>query len=238
MLPPDVIPAFRKAAFSVASKNYLDIVTARAGASPGVELTITEKELLQYVLTLRKDRDLPEYEFSQSFVVALLTPVTQITKPLSPDMRVQDVSETGASINESMAPSPSARFLYNTPTVDPNLPTPLPLDTPQPETITNIRRGSSSSSSTSSSGSVASEFVPTTTHIRWPAIGRKTRPSDIEKARDAVLKYTCASCNNGLKLTAAELERHEEEHAHTMTCSDVDCRRRFCVVGGRPVMTD
>jgi ankyrin repeat protein len=226
MLPEDVISSFRDAAFSVASKNYLDSMTSKARVSLGVSLTPTEKGEMQHIITMRQARNLPDYTFDQAFVMDLLMPTARPSLIPGLDITMQEVTETGGQFDGSIAPVheiPMARpHTLVPPPVEPSIPVAM-----APQAQSTARRGSASS--TSSNNSASSFFVPSTTQIRWSAFGRKPKPREVEAAKHSALNYTCSSCNDGTKLTKAELKKHEEEHWHTVTCCEEGCRRRFCV---------
>ena len=73
MFPEDVVPVFRDAAFGVASKNYLTAITKRFKLTQEFKLTISEKDEVQHIITLRQARGLPDYRFDQDFVMSLLS---------------------------------------------------------------------------------------------------------------------------------------------------------------------
>lgn len=228
LLPIDVIPSFRNAAFDVASKSFLDTVTSRVKATHEIQLSTSEKEEMRHIVRLRHAKGLSAYEFNQDFVMSFLMPtgsssastvptVTESVEAILPSSQIYDAT----SLMTTNLP-----FNLST-SLGPNLPTPLPMNTPQAAPTS--RR--SSASSTSSNDSSASFFIPSTTQIRWPSadVGRATRPGDVEKARGAVLKYKCKDCNDGNKLTKAEYQKHKLDHYHTLMCEEVGCKRRFCV---------
>lgn len=201
MVPQDMQSTFQRATFSVASKNFLDSTTKRAKMSLPLQLTAAEKDEIQQIISFRQSMGLPEYQFDQAFVMSLLMPpATLLLSHQTP------ISCTAATASNILATAPSHSLALP--------PSSQPL---------------SRSSSSSSNASTSSFFVASTTQIRWPGIGRATRPSDVEKAKGALLKYRCKSCNDGNLLTREEYDRHEAEHWHTLTCDEPTCKRRFCV---------
>lgn len=215
MVPEDVQAAFQRAAFSVASMNFLNAATERAKMTAPLQLTVSEKDEIYQIVAQRQSAGFPEYRFDQEFVMGLL-------KPQMAPVRAQ----LGSALDVS-------------PLSDPMLPHQTPISSTAP-TVPDILATSSSlatttssrRSSTSSNDSAGSFFIPSTTQIRWPALGRETRPADIKKAKSAVLKHKCADCGDGNLLTQAELEKHAVEHEHSMGCMDEACKRRFCAAKG------
>jgi hypothetical protein len=237
MLPERTIPAFRNAAFSVASLNFLESVVKKTDMSRDLRLTSSEMDEIQHVFSMRHAKGLPDYKFDANFVMGLLMqrlwfrqPEEQIAIPTSETISDQDFTAASmpavTALLDDTATSLAGDLSINiTTSLGPNLPTPLPMDTSA--TATSNRRASTSS--TSSNNSAASFFIPSTTQIRWPDIGRAYQPGDFEKMRSAILNHECKSCNDGVKLTKAEYEKHENEHWHTLSCNTVGCKRRFCV---------
>ncbi|KAF2727119.1 ankyrin [Polyplosphaeria fusca] len=208
MIPDDVHDVFQKAAFSIASKNFLTSQTEKVTRHQH-RLTATEKVEIHHIVTMRKTCVLPEYKFEEAFVMSLLMPSS--TPALINDFSSMTLPNSAPSLPLSALP-PSI-------SLDPNLPTPLPIPTP-PANPPSRRSSASSTSST---------FVPTTTQIRWP-VGRATRPGDDERAKTKVLKFRCKSCKHEPLLTGAEYRRHEDEHWHSLGCKEGEgCGRRFCV---------
>jgi ankyrin repeat protein len=220
-LPEDVIPVFRKAAFNVASKRFLDAITERAKTD--THLDSDHKDELLRIITMRESRGLPGYDFDQDFVMSILVPTS----------RNQSATMNGSVYNTSNL---SQGDFHAVSTLSEETPAPMPLllapdlQAPLSDTLQIVpsnRRASTSS--TSSNGSSSSFWVPTTTQIRWPVTGDAVNPANLKKASSRVLNYACESCNDGKKLTAVEFNRHEDEHYHTLTCDVVDCKRRFCM---------
>ncbi|KAF2465771.1 ankyrin [Lindgomyces ingoldianus] len=224
LLPKDVCPAFQRAAFSVASRYFLNSATERAKMTKELRLTTSEKDEIHHVITMRQAAGLPEYRFDQGFVMSLLMPSSNPTRTSTVDF--SDMASPSNSIYDPLNLLPSRLpILSLLSTTLPNPPTPLIVTSPA-ATVT-VRRASVSS--TSSSESAHSFFVPNTTQIRFP-VGRKTKPKDPKvPVTDQVVKYRCKSCQHGPLLTRPEYQKHEEEHLHTITCLEQNCTRRFCV---------
>lgn len=211
MLPEDVISSFRDAAFSVASRRYLDSLTSK-GLTLGEGLTPGQREEMQRIITMRQARGLSDYTFDQSFVMGLLLPTSRPSLlPGSLPVAIPVTREMGHQYGDTSRRSqevPMAETLEPTAT---QIHTALPIEMVTQTQDTSRR---SSHSSTSSGMSTSSFFVPSTTHIRWSALGRKPKPEEVEAAKHNALNYKCSVCNDGVKMTKAELKRHEEEHWH------------------------
>ncbi|KAF2270168.1 ankyrin [Lojkania enalia] len=217
MVPADVQATFRTAAFNVASRKFLDCVVRRVKTNPGARLGTNEKVEMHHIFTMRQNLGLPDYTFDQDFIASILIPApapAQTSEETYPEMQVS------ASLSQSNTLDISSACLGL------NLPTPLPMDTPQ--TLTSTRRLSTSSAS--SDDSMASFFIPTTTYVRWPAKRMDNfRAGDMKKAQSRVLKFKCNSCKHEPLLTKKEYKKHENEHWHAMHCKEEGCKRRFCV---------
>ncbi|KAF2015552.1 ankyrin [Aaosphaeria arxii CBS 175.79] len=210
MLPVDVHRVFGTAAFNLASTRFLDNMTRRDRNDFGT-LTALERDQIDHVVALRQTGGVPDYKFNQDFVMALLSNITtrRIPQPTT--------NFTSMFISGQLPIPPSA----------PHTPNPIALTTSSHPQSANLSRRPSVASN--DSGSSQGSIVPSTTTIRWVDIGRASKPGDLEEAMRNVLDHECKSCNNGLKLTKKEFEKHEEEHLHAITCCDVECQRRFCV---------
>lgn len=231
--PDDAVPIIQKAAFSVASKRYLDAGAFEGRGVSSVPLSQQSLEELQSVLSMRREEGLPDHAFSQSFVLRLLhspatpgsgtlVPASQSTAPPAlittvPSTYRAFTFSTSTSLSSMTAASSSTSLISSSHLASQSAPT--------------QRR--SSTSSDSSAASVPSFFFSSTTQIRFPALGRVPQPEEMEKAKTAVLKYKCRACDNGVKLTLEEHTKHKEEHAHTAVCDNGMCMRRFCVVARR-----
>jgi len=230
LMPEDVRTHFQRAAFSVASTNFLDAITHRVKMAPDHRLSGQECDELRHMIELRQASFLPPYAFDQEVILNLLAPPTQSQIPTSqPHTTIPSILNASSPVSTTILlpdtmPGPPLAFPI---TLDPNLPTPIPLDTPQTHPPSLSRR--SSASSINSNQSVMSFFIPTTTQVRWSDVETPAKPGDLQKATQRILKYRCKSCKDGNLLTKAEFKRHEEEHLHTLVCCEEGCPRRFCV---------
>ncbi|KAF2112728.1 ankyrin repeat-containing domain protein [Lophiotrema nucula] len=230
LVPKEKIPVVVRAAFSIASKNFLDAAVDKVKTAQKMNLTATEKVEIHQLIAKRKAQGLPDFAFDQYFVMSLLMPTSTAAPQIADSYAEHSVAKSAEEIRNMMEAVPGLDLPTS---LQSNLPTPLPMDTPlaldvlQPEDSASVRRASISSASSNVSSS--SFFIPTTTQIRWPSIGRATRPDDKEKARGQTLKYRCKSCTHEPLLTEAEFKRHEEEHWHTLSCKIEGCQRRFCI---------
>ncbi|KAF2653199.1 ankyrin [Lophiostoma macrostomum CBS 122681] len=221
LLPEDVTPIIQKAAFSVASKKYLDTIVRQPRPSKDQRLTDGEKEEMWHIVTLRKVTGFPPHPFNLDLMMGLVLP--ESTEPPRPvdQAPVSNPPQQYFAMFCQQAAKPAG---ISEP-VDLTIPGPSIMDGVQaPDTL---RRASTSSIASNESGS--SFFVPSTTQIRCPRIGQPARPGDAQKAWASVLKLRCEHCRDDRMLTEAEYEKHEEEHYHTLSCDDVGCKRRFCI---------
>ncbi|KAF2001556.1 ankyrin [Amniculicola lignicola CBS 123094] len=196
MLPSTVHEVFQKAAFNVASTRYLDGVTDRLKVCDELRFTADDKSEIQHVVSLRGVYGLEDYAFEQAFVMTLLMPESLPTRVLDdppPTLSESELNETVAMLQEEISTSLSTSMMTN-------LPTPLVLETPEPD-----RRHSASSNS--STHSTTDFFVPETTQIKW-SVNKwdNTRPGDQEKASRQVMRYKCKSCKGDSKMTAIEYQ--------------------------------
>ena len=225
MVPEDVQEVFNRAYFAVVSGNFLDTLTRMARSRL---LTARDKNEIVWVVGMRKDINLSDYQFDQDFVFDLLDPQPLLRMDIEPsveeassngfDRIVPDklVSTSGTTVtNAQPAPTSPARnpWQFN----------------PNNIATTPDASGTLPTSPSPSSSNDDHLMIPQTTHIRWKYPTTKTKPGDLEKAIAAVLSYKCRVCNDGFMLTKKEEEKHEEEHAHTSACEGADCMRRFCV---------
>lgn len=237
MVPEDIRAAFQRAVFSVASLNFLNAATAQAKSNLPLSMSTREKDDIFQAVLQRQLANLPEYQFSQDFVMGLLKPQMA---PLLPNFdgaggasrlraqRDNDFMLPHQTPILSLAP-PDPSAVTAPPRVDATAPVTATTDVvpspPRSPSPSNAQRRASTSSTVSDCA-----FIPETTQIRWPQIGDRTRHADLKRAKDAVLITTCSECGTGRLLTKNELARHEIEHAHTRECLEEGCRRRFCVV--------
>lgn len=226
MVPGDVRETFQRAHFSVVSKNFLDTMTRVAKTRM---LTSRDKEEIVWITGMREGIDLPEYRFEQALIVALLDPqpLLEIPNSASGSIRIAasndepignaasqvEVSNPEIGGNETIAslPLPRAQWRFD-PNGSATSPSP-PRDRTRSESPAYI--------------------MPSTTLIRWHDPEGPTKAGDFEKACASVLQYKCDTCNDGVPLTKKELERHGVEHAHTSTCREGLCARRFCALKKR-----
>jgi hypothetical protein len=207
MVPADIRETFQRAYFSVASNNFLDNMTRTAKARM---LTPRDKDEIVWVIGMRKGIDLPDYKFDQGLVIALLDPQRVLDIPPG-----SSDSGTTRTIEHATTAAMHAQWQFN-----PNNTT----------TTTSPRQSSASALNPDAESQTADFFMPTTTLIRWRYPDKAPKPGDLEKARNSVLQYHCGTCDDGVPLTKGEQEKHGAEHAHTSTCDQKDCERRFCVL--------
>ncbi|KAF2634755.1 ankyrin [Massarina eburnea CBS 473.64] len=218
MVPEDVRKVFQRAAFSVASINFLNMVTAKAKANFPLSMSRSEKDEIYQAVQQRQLAHLPEYRFGQEFVLGLIKP------QMAPDLANYDPNTTRAHSNDYLLPHETPILSFD--------PTALSAST-TPTTLTTTRDSDDHPRRLSTSSNESSSFIVSTTQLRWLRVGNRTRHADIKNSKSAVLVNTCKECANGVMLTTAELERHCVEHEHCRECLDRGCTRRFCVVGRR-----
>lgn len=217
MIPEDVRSVFRRACFSVASINFLNTATMRAKMAHPLAPTNLQKDEIHQVVAQRQAYGLPAYNFDQDFVMLLLKPnmapilpaFSSVDTPLSDTFMLPHQTPIASTAqDEPSILSTACTFRFNAPrppsTNAPRARTPPP-DNPDD-----------------------SFSMPDTTLIRWPNMGDATRPGDVRKAKENLLRYRCDECANGNLLTKAESDRHVVEHEHSKWCVDEGCRRRFC----------
>ncbi|KAF2875164.1 ankyrin repeat-containing domain protein [Massariosphaeria phaeospora] len=213
MLPADITTPFQKAVLNAASTSYLESFAHRAHMINTLGFTANEREDLRRVILLRQAEGINDFKCDEQILMALLLPQSVISQPMHSTIHYDNNILMPHQTPISCGPPSLSSTLALDSIVDP----------PNYVGLTSRR------SSTSSNHSSSSFFVPTTTQIRWSQTGRATTSDDVEKARGQTLKYKCDSCDNGLLLTKAEYEKHDAEHWHTLSCSEVGCKRRFCV---------
>ncbi|KAH7355481.1 hypothetical protein BKA66DRAFT_475470 [Pyrenochaeta sp. MPI-SDFR-AT-0127] len=221
MVPEDVQQTFQRAYFAVVSSNFLDAMTKVAKSKM---LSAKEKDEIRWIISMRKGVDLPIYKFDQELVMALLDPQPVPLETLADTtMTSNPPHEPAATV--SLPPAPNL-------TVTPSS-TSSPAHEPfqfNPNGATAQEEHSVSSRSSERSNANADDFfVPSTTSIRWQDPCILTKPIDVNKAlAAAVLIDKCEACDDGTLLTKKELEKHKVEHAHSVSCIDGTCMRRFC----------
>jgi hypothetical protein len=220
MVPADIHEAFQRAYFTVVSKNFLDTMTRTAKARM---LTPKDKDEIVWIVQMRKGIDLPEYRFDQELVIALMDPQPLLQMHTSPN----NIMPTTEPHDTAMADA--------APLADPN----ITLERPAPTTPAHAPWQFNPNNTTTPSPPRAhkeldvSDYFPSTTQIRWMRPDQSPRPGDLEKACASVVMYKCGTCDDEVPLTKKEQEKHGVEHAHTSTCDDLDCARRFCLLRRR-----
>lgn len=217
MVPIDVQTVFQRAYFATMSDRLLEKVTKRASSNK-----ISEKDRWDIILTLslRKGANLPNYQFDQGLVIALLDfPKIEIPKFHTAAATTPPTSVEGNTRKRDPCSAASTDTTPNSYT--PAYP-PFQLNTSSSSTLAQLSplpRAPDSSELTNDA------FVGDTTQIRWlnPESTRGPRP-----AAAYVLQYKCSVCADDRLLTKTELQKHEVEHAHTAGCDGVGCARRFC----------
>jgi hypothetical protein len=223
MIPEDVRTVFQKACFSVASINFLNISTLRAKMSHPLPPTAMQKDEIYQAVAQRQACGLPVYTFDQAFVMLLLKPNMAPILPPFPTSTSPAVETfllphqtpiTSTAQDEPSVLATSATFRFNA------------LPSVQPPTSVERSRSPHNDSDIDFS-------IPETTLIRWPHVGDRTRPGDVRKAKESVLRFRCEDCGNGTLLTRGERDKHVVEHEHSKWCAEEGCRRRFCAQQSR-----
>ncbi|KAF1829187.1 ankyrin [Decorospora gaudefroyi] len=222
MMPDDVQSVFARAYFSVASKNFLDMMTRVARTKM---LETKEKDEIIWIVSMREGVDLPQYEFNQRLVIALLDPQPIPNMMLEPRTDAVTTSTTTSNAKSGTASSPASSATLTVGMTPPAAP---------PPTHAPFQFNSNPTTTTSPVPSQSPQgfddfFVASTTQIRWLDPCAKPKHDDAKKALAAVLMYKCGACGDEKLLTKKELERHEIEHDHTGDCDIEGCLRRFCV---------
>lgn len=218
MIPEDVRAVFQRACFSVASINFLNTATLRAKMSHPLPPTVMQKDEIYQAVAQRQASGLPVYTFDQEFVMLLLKPNLAPILPSFPTTSAPPTEtfllphQTPITSNAQDEPSvlaSSAIFRFN---ASPSVPPPV----------------NTSRSRSPHDNSDIDFSMPETTMIRWTHVGDRTRPGDIRKAKESVVRFRCEECANGNLLTKGELDKHGVEHEHSKWCLEPGCRRRFC----------
>ncbi|KAF2277004.1 ankyrin [Westerdykella ornata] len=175
VLPTDVIPSFRDAAISVATKKLL-AKYEKLVLTSGVPMTASQKHELQHVITLRQLKNLPDYKFSQDFVMALMRPNWNPALIKGDDILMTDVSaqvptpygfQSGSPIGVPITQSPAGSAV-----VFPSLST----DTAR------FHATPPSHSSPSNSSGATNSFVPDATLVMWP-VSKRTVFKELNPAK-------------------------------------------------------
>jgi ankyrin repeat protein len=223
MVPEDIRDTFQRAYFTVVSKNFLDTMTRTAKSRM---LTARDKDEIVWIIGMRRGIDLPEYRFDQELVIALLDPQTMLS------MQANSVNLASSSESTRMTTETAQSLSNSIPTIDDAADESTPRATWQfnpNNPITTPPRANANE--TLSPESLDEDYIiPSTTLIRWRNPEAQPKPGDLEKACASVLRYECATCNDGVPLTKKEQERHGREHAHTSVCEEPYCARRFCAL--------
>lgn len=212
MVHIDVQQSFRRAYLAVLSGRLLGNIAKRAATCK-----VSEKDRWNVMLTLslRKGANLPNYQFDQGFVIALLGfPNIDINKLDAVHNAPRSIKEgnTEESDQRSDPPALGTTSVFR----------PFQLNTRHSaSSISSLVTPTESQDLSATNDS----FVGDTTQIRW----RNLESSKASKSiASYVLQYKCSTCADNRLLTMAELQTHEIEHAHTIECDGVGCIRRFC----------
>jgi ankyrin repeat protein len=217
MVPADIHEVFQTAYFTLVSKNFLDTLTRIAKARL---LTPRDKDEAVWIILMRKGIDVPQYVFDQELVVALMDP-----EPLhSVRTNSTSITTTTGVPNAVTAMDVDGTGIDTRPTIESTTLTSLPRAAWQ----FNPNNTTAPSPPSAAQESNIDDLFPVVTHVRWLHPERKVRPGDFEKIMDAVVMYKCQTCDDDVPLTKKEHEKHGIEHAHSSSCSDVECARRFC----------
>jgi ankyrin repeat protein len=238
MVPEDVQSIFKRAFFTVVSKNFLDTMTRVAKTKM---LDAKEKDEIVWIVSMREGIDLPEYKFDQRLVIALLDPQSMPSMVLEPGAAVTPVNEATESTSNSYetttttAPSPASSTTLTAGITSPpaSASVPAPARTPfqfNANVFTvEVPSASSTSAPTPTSPQWVDDFfVEPTTQIGWPYPSGTRKTGDAKKALETVSIFKCGVCGDGMLLAKKELEGHEIEHEHSKGCDDEGCERRFC----------
>lgn len=210
MVHINVQKSFRRAYLAVLSGRLLGNIAKRAATCK-----VSEKDRWNVMLSLslRKGANLPNYQFDQGFVIALLGfPKIDINK-------LDAVHGAPHSNKEEEYGQQSDPLALGTTSVF----RPFQLNTQQPTTSLPTSAAPTDSQNLSATND---SFVGDTTQIRW----RNPESSKAPKSTASfVLQYKCSTCADDRLLTMEELQTHGIEHAHTAECNGVGCTRRFCI---------
>jgi len=212
MVHINVQQSFQRAYLAVLSNRLLGNIAKRA-----TTCKVSEKDRWDVMLTLslRKGANLPNYQFDQGFVIALLGfPNIDINKldAVHNAPRSNKEGNIEESDQRSDPPTLGTTSVFR----------PFQLNTTHPMSSASISAAPTESHNLSATND---SFVGDTTQIRW----RNPESSKTPKSTASfVLQYKCSICADDRLLTMAELQTHEIEHAHTTGCDGVSCIRRFC----------
>lgn len=214
MVPVDVQPAFQRAYVAVITSRLLDNISKVA-----ITNKISEKDRWDIMLTLslRKGANLPNYQFDQGLVIALLD-----------FPKISTIKLSSATTPQTGAESPENNTPRTTRLPDPVMTDATPAYQPfqlNTNSLSTLVRPSPTPRMSRDSPTSNDAFVGDTTQLRWlnPESTKASAP-----AAAYVLQYKCANCDDDRLLTETELQKHEVEHAHTSQCDGVGCTRRFC----------
>ncbi|KAJ4293991.1 hypothetical protein N0V90_007680 [Kalmusia sp. IMI 367209] len=205
MIPEDVRTVFQRACFSVASINFLNSATLRAKLSHPLPPTVMQKDEIYQAVAQRQVAGLPVYSFDQDFVMLLLKP------HMAPVLPAFSASGSKTAIPEDFL-LPHQTPISSTAQDEPSI---LATSSTFQFNAPSTSRNDSQRSKSPPSNSDIDFSMPDTTLIRWPHPGSRTRPGDVRKAKENVLRHTCDNCGNGNLLTRGELDKHLVEHEHT-----------------------
>ncbi|CAN9273600.1 unnamed protein product [Alternaria alternata] len=183
MVPEHIQSIFQRAYFDVVSKYFLDTMTKVAKSKM---LSSKEKDEIVWIVSMRDGVDLPNYNFDQKLVIALLDPQPIPSVMLGSE---NDPGRTASSNSNSVsaASSPASSATITGTATDSGVHTPFqfnaskattrkdpPISTESPEWIDDF-------------------FVASTTQIRWRDPCAPPKPGDIQKATALVARGAFAS---------------------------------------------
>ncbi|KAJ4986694.1 hypothetical protein SVAN01_07753 [Stagonosporopsis vannaccii] len=218
MVPIDVQPAFQRAYLATISGRFLNNVAKAASANK-----ISEKDRWNIMLTLslRKRVKLPDYQFDQGLVIALLD-FPNIDTPRFNTAATTIQSTTTGTTSQDSTPQSTPLTEY-TSSIETPAYSPFQLNTERPSAMGQFQATARPSKESDTSNDA---FVGDTTQIRW--LNPESSDGGAATAATYLLQYKCPVCADGRLLTKTEFQRHEAEHAHTAGCDGVGCARRFC----------
>ncbi|KAF1847625.1 ankyrin [Cucurbitaria berberidis CBS 394.84] len=223
MIPGDAQQVFQRAYFTVVSKHFLDTMTRVAKMKM---LNTNEKNEIVWVISMRKVVDCPEYKFDQELVVALLDPQPFPSMALDMSAEATRASTLPQESTSSTIASPASSLTITGNATSPQVHTLFQFNSNS--SATSDQAISTSKSPVEATSLVDDYFIPSTTQIRWHDPCAQPKPGDLNKAAAAVLEFSCSVCGAATLLTKNELEKHGVEHAHSESCTEVGCTRRFC----------